>query len=355
MSNEAYRWVMKAVGQPMERLTFSVTPPGPNEVVVKIAGCGVCHTDLGFFYDGVRTKHELPLTLGHEISGHVAAAGSGATEWLSRAVIVPAMFHCGECDPCKRGKGTICSNEKMPGNDIDGGFASHITVPASGLVPVDEARLKLVGLSLASVSVVADAVTTPFQAVQQSGLGPGDLAIVNGVGGVGGYCVQIARALGATVVAIDVDPIKLSMVSSYGADLSINARELDGRAQKKQIAAFAKERGLRSSEWLVFECSGTRAGQENAFGLLVRGSTLSVVGFTRDKVEVRLSNLMALHARALGNWGCLLKNYPPALELVLEGKVKVGPFVEERSLDEINEVFEAVHDRRIARRVVLVP
>lgn len=355
MSNEAYRWVMKAVGQPMERQVFSLDAPGPGQVVVKIAGCGVCHTDLGFFYDGVRTKHPLPLTLGHEISGQVTAVGAGAEQLLNRAVIVPAMFHCGQCDPCKRGRGTLCSNEMMPGNDIDGGFASHITVPALGLVPLDEARLKAVGLSLASLSVVADAVTTPYQAVQQSGLGPGDLAIVNGVGGVGGYCVQIARAAGATVVAIDVDAAKLAMIADYGAALTINAREIDGREQKKKIAAFAKERGLRPIEWFVFECSGTRAGQENAFGLLVRGATLCVVGFTLDKVEIRLSNLMALHARALGNWGCLLKNYPPAIELVLDGKVKVGPFVEEQPLDKINEIFEAVHERRIARRVVLVP
>lgn len=355
MSNEAYRWVMKAVGQPMERQIFHMEPPGPGEVVVKIAGCGVCHTDLGFFYDGVRTNHALPLTLGHEISGYVVAAGTDATELLNRAVIVPAVFHCGECDPCQRGKGTICSNEKMCGNDIHGGFASHITVPARGLVPVDEGRLKQAGLSLSSVAVIADAVTTPYQAVKQSGLSPGDLAIVNGVGGIGGYCVQIARAMGATVVTIDVDPAKLEMVSGYGADLTINAREIEGRELKKKIGAFAKERGLRQTEWFVFECSGTRMGQESAFSLLVRGATFCVVGFTMDKVEVRLSNLMALHARALGNWGCLLKNYTPALELVLEGKVKIGPFIEERPLDQINEVFEAVHDRRIARRVVLIP
>lgn len=355
MTIKAYRWVMKEVGQPMERELFDPGTPEPGQVIIEIAGCGVCHTDLGFYYDGVRTNHPLPLTLGHEISGHVVATGKGADEWMRRAVIVPAMFQCGECDPCKRGKGTLCSNEKMPGNDIDGGFATHIRVPARGLVPVDESRLRDVGLSLASVAVVADAVTTPYQAVLQSGLGPGDIAIVNGVGGVGGYCVQIARAMGATVVAIDVDPAKLKMIADYGAALTLNAREVDSREQKKRIAAFARERGLRPIEWTIFECSGTRAGQESAFSLLVRGGTLCVVGFTLDKVEVRLSNFMALHARALGNWGCLLKNYVPALDLVLEGKVKIASFVEELPLDQINEVFQAAHDRRLVRRAVLVP
>lgn len=355
MPRQFYRWVMKAAGQRMEREPFNPLPPGPGEVLIEIVGCGVCHTDLGYFYDGVRTNHALPLTLGHEISGRVLAAGQGAEALIDKAVIVPAVFHCGKCDPCKRGKGTLCFNEKMPGNDIHGGFASHIKVPAEGLLRVDEARLAKAGLKLASVSVVADAVTTPYQAVSQSGIGPGDLAVVNGVGGVGGYCVQIARAFGATVIAIDVDVKKLDMIARHGAELTLDASQTDGREQKKRIAAFAKERGLRPIEWFVFECSGSKAGQENAFGLLVKGSTLCVVGFTLDKVNIRLSNLMALHARALGNWGCVLSNYNPALDLVLDGKVNVLSFIEEHPLDKINEVFEAVHHRQIARRVVLVP
>lgn len=355
MNTQPYRWVMTAPGAAMVRETFDPFPLAAGEVVVEVAGCGVCHTDLGFLYDGVRTNHALPLTLGHEISGRVVAAGGGAEALMGRAVLVPAMFQCGECDPCRRGKGTLCGNECMPGNDIHGGFASHVRVPAKGLVPVDESRLTAAGLSLASVSVVADAVTTPYQAVLQSGIGAGDLAIVNGVGGVGGYCVQIARAMGATVVAIDVDAAKLDIIQTYGAELTIDAMVVQGREQKKAIAAFAKERGLRPIEWFVFECSGTRAGQESAFALLVRGATLCIVGFTLDKVDIRLSNLMALHARALGNWGCLLQNYPAALDLVLDGKIKVAPFVEERPLDDINTVFTAVHERRLTRRAVLVP
>jgi 6-hydroxycyclohex-1-ene-1-carbonyl-CoA dehydrogenase len=74
----AHRWVMTAAGQPMERQEFAPAPPAPGSVVVEVAGCGVCHTDLGYYYDGVRTNQPLPLALGHEISGRVAAAGAGA-------------------------------------------------------------------------------------------------------------------------------------------------------------------------------------------------------------------------------------------------------------------------------------
>jgi 6-hydroxycyclohex-1-ene-1-carbonyl-CoA dehydrogenase len=351
----AQRWLMVAQNEPMQMEEFDPGLPGDDEVVVKIAGCGVCHTDLGYLFDGVRLNHELPLALGHEISGVVVAAGSNAKKWMDQTVIIPAVMPCGECDLCKRGKGTICRAQKMPGNDIQGGFASHITVPARGLCPVDMKRLEAVGLSLADVSVVADALTTPYQAAVQAGVSPGDLVIVNGVGGVGGYAVQVAAAMGATVVAIDVVAEKLAAVEEYGAALTLNARDFDGRALKKEIINFAKDNGLRPTEWIIMECSGTAAGQLTAFSLLNHGATMCVVGFTMDKLEVRLSNLMAFHARLLGNWGCPPELYPGALDLVLDGKVKLAPFVEQRPLEDINQIFHDVHDGKFVRRVILVP
>lgn len=350
-----HRWVMKAVGEPLQREPMTLEAPGPGEVLIEVAGCGVCHTDLGYLYDGVRTQHPLPLALGHEISGRVAQAGRGAEGWLGKAVLVPAVIPCGECDACRRGKATICPSQKMPGNDVHGGFATHVTVPARGLCAVDEARLARAGLGLADVSVVADAVTTPYQAVVQAGVGPGQLVVVNGVGGVGSYCVQIASAMGAAVVALDVDPVKLAAVKAHGAAATFDLRQVDPKGLKKEIGAFAKANGLPSREWAIFECSGTAAGQANAFGLLVHGATLAVVGFTMDRVEVRLSNLMAFHARALGNWGCPPELYPAALDLVLDGRVKVAPFVERFPLAEIQRVLAGVHDRQITRRAILVP
>jgi 6-hydroxycyclohex-1-ene-1-carbonyl-CoA dehydrogenase len=350
-----YRWEMTKPGDPMVKVDFDPFPPGDGEVVVKVAGCGVCHTDLGYYYDGVRTTHDLPLALGHEISGHVVAVGPGAERWDGKAVIIPAVVPCGKCDLCLRGKETICRDQVMPGYDIQGGFGSHIKVPTVGLCEVDEVRLEKAGLTLADLSVIADAVTTPYQAVEQSGIGEGDLAIVIGAGGVGGYCVQMAAAFGATVIAIDVDQGKLDNISGHGPALTMNARDYEGRELKKAIGAFAKENGLRQTEWFIFECSGTSAGQASAYSLLVHGATLGVVGFTMDKVEVRLSNLMAFHARALGNWGCPPRHYPAVLELVLDGKVEVQNFVEHHPLDQINEIFEAVHAHKNKARPVLIP
>jgi 6-hydroxycyclohex-1-ene-1-carbonyl-CoA dehydrogenase len=351
-------WQMLEPNKPLERVELPLPEPGEGEVLIRVAGCGVCHTDLGFFYDGVRIRSDLPLVLGHEISGIVESAGNGAEQWAGKAVIVPAVMPCGTCDVCKRDMGNICAVQKMPGNDIQGGFASHIIVPAQNLceVPVDEENKPKgdSGVSLAELSVIADALTTPYQAIKDSGLSEADTAIFVGVGGVGGFGTQIAKAFGASVIAIDIDQNKLDALSSY-VDVTFNAKEMPFKDLRKEVSGFVKSQGRRRTEWKIFETSGTAAGQKTAFGLLTYGAHLSVVGFTMDTVDIRLSNLMAFHATAMGNWGCLPKYYPPTLDLVLSGKVQLSPFVKTYPLDEINEVFETVHNRKILERAIMVP
>jgi 6-hydroxycyclohex-1-ene-1-carbonyl-CoA dehydrogenase len=179
------------------------------------------------------------------------------------------------------------------------------------------------------------------------------VAVFIGVGGVGGFGVQIAAARGAHVIAIDVDETKLATMSRYGAALTLKAGDV--KELKKRVGAFAKEHDVPTWRTFVFETSGSRSGQETAFALLGHGGFLSVVGYTPNKVEVRLSNLMALDATAQGNWGCLPEHYPAVLDLVLSGAVQVAPFVERRPLSSINETFADIHEHKVARRVVLIP
>jgi 6-hydroxycyclohex-1-ene-1-carbonyl-CoA dehydrogenase len=329
-----------------------------GEVLVRVAGCGVCHTDLGFFYDGVPTRHPFPLTLGHEVSGTVVESGPGAEQWFGRAVVVPAVIPCGECAACRDGRGAICPRQVFLGCDVHGGFATHVRVPAHGLCPVpdlSDPRINPHKLDLAALSVIADAVATPFQAVHRSGLGEGDLAVFVGAGGVGGFGIQIAAARGAATVAIDVDPVRLEAIARHGARLTLCAAQMDFKALRNAIKRFADERGIPTWKQKIFETSGTAAGQSTAFGLLGPGGYLAVVGYTADKVEVRLSNLMALDAVAQGNWACLPEHYPAAVDLILSGRVVLEPFIENRPLASINETFDDVHRRRVRGRVVLIP
>ena len=350
-------WVVQKPGEPMEWKSRTEAP-GPDEVLVEVAGCGVCHTDLGFYYEGVPTRHPWPLTLGHEVSGRVVKAGKGAEEWKGRAVIVPAVIPCGKCDACHHGRGSVCPAQIFPGNDVHGGFGTHLVVPAYGLCPVPDLgdRIQnIAGLDLAAMSVVADAVSTPFQAIHRSGLDRGDLAVFVGVGGVGGFGAQIAAARGAVVVAIDPSADRLEMAEKHGARFSLRPDQLAPKELKKAVRDFARERGSPTWRHKIFECSGTKAGQEAAFGLVGHGSHLSLVGFTTAAPEVRLSNIMAFDATVQGNWGCLPKYYPAAVDLVLSGRVALEPFIERRPMSAVHETFEDLKEHRVSKRIVLVP
>src|ERR1700746_1925160 len=105
----AYRLV--ANGQRLEYFEPPALEPGPEDVIVQVSGCGICHTDVGFAVEGVPTRKPLPLVLGHEISGRVVAAGDKAANWLGRAVIVPAVIPCGVCPACRANQPTICRNQ----------------------------------------------------------------------------------------------------------------------------------------------------------------------------------------------------------------------------------------------------
>jgi 6-hydroxycyclohex-1-ene-1-carbonyl-CoA dehydrogenase len=143
------------------------------------------------------------------------------------------------------------------------------------------------GLSLAHLSVIADAVTTPFEAIRRSGLAAGEVSIFVGAGGVGGFGVQIAAALGSRVVAIDVEADRLKLAERYGAELTLDANSLEWRELRSAVRSFAKQAAPDGIGPKVFETSGTTAGQATAFGLLGPGSYLGVVGYTPHKIELR--------------------------------------------------------------------
>ena len=343
--------VLPAPGAPLELRDVPRPVPAAGQVLVRVAGCGVCHTDIGFWKDGVPTRKGTPITLGHEVSGTVIEAGGEFRDLVGQDVIVPAVIPCGHCELCRQGRGNVCRAQLMPGNDIDGGFAEFLAVPGRGLCVVDGRD----GYDLADLSVIADAVTTPYQAVVRSGLAAGDLAIVVGAGGVGGYAVQIAAALGAHVVAIDVDDAKLALIAPHGAGLTLNSASTDFKALRQQVRAFALAHGCGETGWKIFECSGHPKGQETAWGLLTHAAVLMVIGFTLGKVELRLANAMAFDATIQGTWGCKPELYPAALALVTSGRVALRPFIARHPLSHGPDVLAQVAEHRLPGRAILVP
>jgi 6-hydroxycyclohex-1-ene-1-carbonyl-CoA dehydrogenase len=335
----------------LEKKEIPVPELKSDEVLVEIAGCGVCHTDLGYFYDGVPTVCKPPLTLGHEISGTVVA---GDEAWLGKEVLIPAVMPCRKCYLCKTGRGNRCLAQKMPGNSIGiyGGFSSHIPVPS-----IDLCEIRNRGdFPLANLAVVADAATTPFQAAKRAELQIGDNVVVIGIGGVGQYMVQEAKALGAgCVIAVDIDQERLDQITKYGADYVINAGGKSARDVSQEIKAIRKQKGLPGYGWKIFEVTGTKPGQETALSLLSFTGKLIVVGFGMQKLEYSISRLMAFDAEIIGTWGCLPEYYPQVLEMVRSGKISLAPFVQTRPMSRIAEAFEEAHTKSPDQRIVLIP
>ncbi len=336
----------------LEKKAIPVPELKEGEVLVEIAGCGVCHTDLGYFYDGVPTVNKPPLTLGHEISGTVVA---GDEAWIGKEVIIPAVMPCRKCYLCKIGRGNRCLDQKMPGNSLGiyGGFSSHIPVPSIDLCEIKDRK----GIPLSHFAVIADAATTPFQAAKRADLQPGDNVVVVGItGGVGQYMGQIAKALGAkTVVGIARNKEKLERALKFGADFVINSTDKDARAVSKEFRALCKENGLPNYGWKIFEVTGTRPGQDIALALLSFIGKLIVVGFGMAKNEYSISRLMAFDAEIIGTWGCLPEYYPIVLDMVLDGRINIENFVDTRPMSTIAEAFEEAHRTPPVKRIVLEP
>lgn len=336
----------------LQRTEIPVPELQPGEVLVEVAGCGVCHTDLGYFYDGVPTVVKPPLTLGHEISGTVVA---GDEQWIGKEVIIPAVMPCRKCILCKTRRGNRCLDQKMPGNSLGiyGGFSSHIPVPS-----IDLCEIKNRGkFALSHLAVVADAATTPYQAAKRAELEPGDNVIVIGItGGVGQYMGQVAKALGArTVIGIARNQDKLERSLKFGADIIINSTGKDAGAVSKEFRGLCKQNGLPNTGWKIFEVTGAKGGQEIALALLGFTGKLIVVGFGLAKTEYAIGRLMAFDAEIIGTWGCLPEYYPAVLDMVLNGKINLEEFVETRPMSSIAETFAEAHKVPPMKRIVLTP
>jgi 6-hydroxycyclohex-1-ene-1-carbonyl-CoA dehydrogenase len=346
-------WQMTEPGK-LQRTEIPTPELKPGEALVEVRGCGVCHTDLSYFYMGVPTIQKPPLTLGHEIAGVVVA--SDEPLMMGKEVVVPAVLPCNNCDICRSGRSNRCLNQKMPGNSmgIYGGFSSHIPVPAKDLCVVHHRN----DVPLEHLAVVADAVTTPYQAAKRARLQAGDLVIVIGAaGGVGSFMTQVAKGMGAkAVVGIDINEEKLAFMKNYGADFTINPKGKSAKDVKELFKGFCKERGLPANYgWKIFEVTGSKPGQELALSLLSFVGTLVIVGYGTEETSYMLSKLMAFDAELIGTWGCPPAAYPQVLDMCVDGKIALEPFVETRPMSQIQEVFEQAHHGQLKRRVVLTP
>jgi len=336
--------VFYAPKEPLKIEELPTPEPGQGELLVKVAACGLCHTDLSYIDYGVPTFKKPPLILGHEISGTVASIGSNADGWSEGdPVLLPAVYGCGKCEMCRTGRENVCEKMIMFGNNVDGGYAEFVLAPAKEVVPLPEE------IPLIEGSIIADAITTPYHAVVNRGqVKPGDSVVVFGCGGVGINVVQMALAVGAQVVAVDVMDSKLEWAKKLGAHATINANNVE-RVDKevRKLTGGGADVG--------FEAIGNPAVQEQTFASVRNGGCFVMVGYSPKPMSLNAGRMMYREMEVIGSLGCRVADYPRVIELARQGKIKVKELVSEKfPLDEINEAFDYVRGGEGIRSVVVL-
>jgi 6-hydroxycyclohex-1-ene-1-carbonyl-CoA dehydrogenase len=308
--------LFREAGKPLTVEEIPTPQPGAGEALVRVAGCGMCHTDLHYLDHGVKPFKTPPLVLGHEIAGTVAEVGAEVTgRRAGDRVLIPSVYGCGRCGFCRRGRENLCADMVMLGNHIDGGYAEFVVVPASELIPVPAS------LPLERASVIADALSTPFHAVRnRARVRVGESVVVVGCGGVGLNVVQCAVAAGGRVIAVDLNEARLDVARTLGAFAVVNP----GAVQRvdKQVRELTD-----GGAEVVFEAIGDPRTMELGFSLLRKGGRMCVIGYSQQPVTLSAARLMYYELEVMGSLGCGAGEYPDILELVAAGRLTLDPIV----------------------------
>ncbi len=333
--------VLREFGGPIAIEEVPTPEPGQGEVLIKVTACGVCHSDLhlaGGDWDMLRPITKMPLIGGHEIAGVVASLGEGVTELkIGDRVGVPWLhWTCGDCEYCLSGRETLCGKQKITGCMVDGGFAEYLKAPASHVAKLPDS------LSAEEAAPLLCAGLTVYKALKNSGLAAGERLAVFGVGGLGHLAVQIGRAIGAQVCAIDIADDKLELAKSLGAEWTVNAAT---EQVPKRIRAIG-------GAHVALVTSASAAAYETALRCLRKGGTLAVVGMPNEPFKVSAVAMVSLEARIVASAVGTRQDLRELFD-VLE-KHPIRSYIEKRPLAALPAVFDEMKRGALLGRVVLI-
>jgi 6-hydroxycyclohex-1-ene-1-carbonyl-CoA dehydrogenase len=331
-------------GKPLEIREWPRPEPGPGEILVKVVACGLCHSDLHYLDHGVPTFKEPPLVLGHEVSGYVAKVGPGVDPARAgTAVLLAPETTCGACVLCRTGRENVCSEQKMLGNNIDGGFADYVVTTSRDAFALPQ------GLPVAESSVISDALTTAFNAVvRRAQIQPGETVAIFGCGGLGLSLVQVASMVGARVIAVDIDPQKLDAAIAFGAASAVDGKGDDAAKRVR------KEAGGGGVE-VAIEAIGRPPTQESAVASLRTGGRAIFLGSSALPMTLQGGRVMYRELSVIGTLGSRPIDFPVVLDLVKRGKLNaLGLVTHRHSLDQVNEGFDQLRRGEGIRHIAVI-
>ncbi|MBP6899586.1 MAG: zinc-dependent alcohol dehydrogenase [Burkholderiaceae bacterium] len=332
--------VMQGFGQPLALRQQPLPEPAEDEVLLQVRACGVCHSDLHIL-DG-DTPAFKPITKpelipGHEVVGTVLRLGTGVRQLALGQRVGVAWMHwsCGQCELCRDGMENLCRQTSITGLRVNGGYAQYMVAKADFAIPVPDA------LDDAEAAPLFCAGVTSYRAVTHAGVQTGQRVAVVGVGGLGHLALQIARARGAEVIAIDVADDKLAAARALGA-----AHAFDARSPETPRAVRAL--GLAH---VVIVTSAARAAYDLAIKLLRPGGTLSVVGLPPEPLSFAALQIVGGEFRIVGSSVGTRDDIRATLAMAAAGELRCH--AQRRPLEQINEVLDDMRAGRIATRTVL--
>jgi propanol-preferring alcohol dehydrogenase len=321
-----------------------VREPGPGEVLVRVAGAGLCHSDLHVMdWPAGTFRWQLPMTLGHEVAGTVAALGPGARGiGEGEPVLVYGPWGCGACRQCARGAENICETGRGAcGLGFDGGLAEYVRVPSPRyLIPIGD-------LDPVGAAPLTDAALTPYHALKPElwRLRPGSSVVVIGVGGLGHVAIQLVRELSpARVVAIDVRERARELALDAGASLALDASDLPADELRTQAG--------RAGAALVLDFVGSDETVRLAAALVEAGGHVSIVGFEGSSFPLELGAVPLEWSAGRPSWGTLPELHE-VVALAREGRIEVG--VERIDLEDTVDAYRRLRAGEVVGRAVAVP
>jgi NADPH:quinone reductase-like Zn-dependent oxidoreductase len=312
--------------------------------VVEVKACGLNHLDLWLEEAGLPLPLELPRTPGSEIAGVVRAVGASVADWRpGDRVAVQSNIFCGRCEFCQRGEESLCLDSRLLGIQLDGGFAEQLSTPARTLVRLPDAVEFLTAAALTLAGSTAMHMLNDRAQVRQ-----GDwVLVIGGASGVGSAAIQIARQLGARVIATASSPAKAALSQRLGAKLVVDSTTSTWPIDVR------KATGRRGVDLVVEHVGGPVLAQ--AFNCLARGGTIVTCGATAGReVTVNLWPLFVKQQKLVGSYGRTRADLARTLDWAASGRLQ--PVIDSLlPLARTAGAFQALRERRVLGKLVITP
>lgn len=326
--------VLPRAQAPVTVTAVELETPGPGQVLLRMEACGLCHSDL--FIAGLEKLALAPLILGHEALGRVEAIGPNVTGWAmgDRAAITFLGMTCGTCDWCLSGRRRFCPEQTNFGYTLQGALRPFMVAPADALVPVPA------DLPAETAAPMCCAGWTAMGALRETGLQTGQSLAIFGVGGLGHLALEIARAHGLHIAAVDVSEEKLELARAAGAEIALSGSE-PGRVLQKE------EGGVDAA--IVF--TGAPAAVPQAFRALKRNGTLVIVGISRNAYELPMVETVTRGIVIRGSYLGTRQDLEEVFRLLEAGAIH--PNVHTHTLTEAPLLLEQMRYGRLTGRAVI--